>query len=203
MSQSLTILLSQTKKDWIHTVYGELNEILPPDVAEPLGEYVTLTHYVNANHMHDITTGKSVTDILHLLNQTPIDLYSKKQAAFETATYSSEFVAAHTCIEQIIDLQCTLWYFGVSICHKSSMFADNKTVVDSSTTPHSKLHKWHTILSFHHVHEAITSVMVTFYYLLGTIIPADILSKHWGYTRFKECTSHCCFGKEILPANQG
>jgi len=100
MFQSLTILLSQTKKDWIHTVYGELNEILPPDVAEPLGEYVTLTHYVNANHMHDITTGKSVTDILHLLNQTPIDLYSKKQAAFETATYSSEFVAAHTALSR-------------------------------------------------------------------------------------------------------
>jgi len=37
--------------DWMHTVYGELSEILPSDAPEPLGEYVTLTHYVNANLM--------------------------------------------------------------------------------------------------------------------------------------------------------
>jgi len=63
------------------------------------------------------------------------------------------------------------------------MFGDNKTVVDSSTIPHSKLHKRHTILSFHRVREAIASGMVAFYYLPGTINPADILSKHWGYTQ--------------------
>ncbi len=123
--------------DWMHTVYGELSEILPSDAPEPLGEYVTLTHYVDANLMHDITTGKSVTGILHLLNQTPIDWYSKKQATVETATYGSEFVAARTCIEQIVDLWCTLQYLGVPIHHKSYMFGDNKTVVDSSTIPHS------------------------------------------------------------------
>jgi len=52
--------------DWMHTVYGELKEILPTDAPEPLGEFVTLTHYVDANLMHDMTTGKSVTGILHL-----------------------------------------------------------------------------------------------------------------------------------------
>jgi len=57
----------------MHTVYGELKEILPTDAPEPLGEFVTLTHYVDANVMHNMTTGKSVTEILHLLNKTPID----------------------------------------------------------------------------------------------------------------------------------
>ena len=106
----------------MNTVYGELKEILPTDAPEPLGEFVTLTHYVNANLMHDMTTGKSVTGILHLLNQIPIDWYSKKQP--------SEFVAARTCVEQIIDLHCTLRYLGVPIRQKSYMFGDNKTVVD-------------------------------------------------------------------------
>ena len=85
--------------------------------------------------------------------------------------------------EQIVDLWCTLRYLGVPIRHKSYMFGDNKTVVDSSTIPHSKLHKRHTIQSFHCVREAIASGMVAFYYLPGTINPADILSKHWGYTQ--------------------
>jgi len=101
--------------DWMHTVYGELKEILPNDAPEPLGEFVTLTHYVNANLMHDMTTGKSVTGILHLLNKTPIDWYSKKQPTVETATYGSEFVAARTCVEQIVDLRYTLHYLGVPI----------------------------------------------------------------------------------------
>ena len=47
-----------------------------------------------------------------------IDWFSKKQATIETATYGSEFVAAHTCVEQIIDLRNTLRYLGVPIRDK-------------------------------------------------------------------------------------
>ena len=68
----------------------------------------TLTHYVDANLMHDALSGKSVTGILHFLNQTPIDWYSKKQNTVETATFGSEIVAACTATEQIIDLRNTL-----------------------------------------------------------------------------------------------
>ena len=39
-----------------------------------------------------------------LLNKTPIDWFAKKQAMVEMATYGSEFVAAHTCIDQVVDL---------------------------------------------------------------------------------------------------
>ena len=60
--------------------------------------------YVDANLMHDLLSGKSVTGILHLLNKTPIDWYSKKQGTVKTATFGSEFVAARTAVEQIIDL---------------------------------------------------------------------------------------------------
>ena len=61
------------------------------------------------------------------------------------------------------------------------MFGDNKSVVDSSMTPHAKLHKRHTALSFHRVREAIAARVVRFHFIPGTINPADILSKHWGY----------------------
>jgi hypothetical protein len=51
---------------------------------------VTLTYYVDANLMHDVVTGRSVTGILLLANKTHIDWYSKKQATVETAIYGSE-----------------------------------------------------------------------------------------------------------------
>ena len=133
--------------------------------------------------MHCVLTGRSVTGVLHLMNKTPIDWFSKKQATVETATFGSEFVAARTAVEQIMDLRLTLRYLGVPIRDKSYLFGDNMTVVNSSTQPHGKLHKRHTMLSFHRVREAIASKMISFTHLPGEFNPADILSKHWGYTQ--------------------
>jgi hypothetical protein len=117
-----------------------------------------------------------------MINATPIEWYSKKQATVETATYGSEFVAARTCVDQIVDLRTTLRYLGIPIRDRSYMFGDNESVVNSSSIPHAKLHKRHTALSFHRVREAIASNYVGFYFLPGANNPADILSKHWSYS---------------------
>ena len=172
--------LPSKEHDWF-PIYGKARELLPHEAPPPLGKPVILTHYVDANLFHDVLTGRSVTGILHLVNGTPVDAYSKKQATVETATYGSEFVAARTCVEQIIDLRNTLRYLGVHVQGKSYMFGDNESVVNSSSIPHAKLHKRHTALAFHRVREAIASKYIEFHFLPGTSNPADILSKHWSY----------------------
>ena len=118
---------------------------------------------------------------LHFFNATPGEWYSKKMATVETATYGAEFVAARTCVEQIIDLQNTFRYLGVPVMETSYMFGDNESVVKSSTHLHAKLHKRHNILSFHRVREAIASKFVSFQFINGKDNPADILSKHWSH----------------------
>ena len=55
-----------------------------------------------------ILTGRAVTGILHLLNKTPIDWFSKRQTTVEMATYGSEFIAARIAVEQIIALRMDL-----------------------------------------------------------------------------------------------
>jgi hypothetical protein len=65
--------------DWTYMVYGKTKELLPKDAPEPLGKHATLSHYVDATLMHDVTTGKSVTGILHHINKTPLDWYSKSK----------------------------------------------------------------------------------------------------------------------------
>jgi hypothetical protein len=127
--------------NWSSSVYGDVKEIIPLDILEPKGKYITLSHYFDMNLYHDMVTGRSITAILHFLNQTLMDWYSKKQATVETATFGSEFIAARTTIDQIIDLQMTLCYLGIPIREKSYVFGDNKTVIDASLTPHAKLHK--------------------------------------------------------------
>jgi hypothetical protein len=76
------------------------------------------------------------------------------------------------------------------------MFGDNKSVVDSSMQINTKLHKIHTVLSFHRVGEAMAAGTVAFHILSGDDNPADILSKHWGYTQIKERVKALLFWKE-------
>ena len=66
---------------------------------------MVLTSYVNANLLHDMTTGRSVMAVLHLVNQTPIKWFSKKQATVETATYGLELVAAKLTVQQSLGVQ--------------------------------------------------------------------------------------------------
>ena len=133
--------------EWMHSVYGNVTEIVDEKSPRPLGKSVVSTTYVDANLFHDILTGRAVTGILHLVNGMPIDWFSKKQATMEMATYGSEFVAARIATEQIIDLRNTLRYLGVPVDAKSYMFRDNQSVVTSSTLPHSKLNKQHNCLA--------------------------------------------------------
>jgi hypothetical protein len=128
--------------------YGDVKEGLPHDLPEAKGKPVTTTTYVDAHLYHCLMTGRSVTGIIHLLNKMAIEWFTKKQGTAETATYGSEFVAARTGTEQLMDLRNTLRYLGVPIT-ASVMFRDNKSVVDSSMIRYSQLNKRHTALSYH------------------------------------------------------
>ena len=167
--------------DWCQTVYGNVEELLPTNAPKPLGNPVTTITYVDANLYHDIITGRSVTGILHLCNQTLVDWYSKRQATVETATFGSEFTAARIAVDQIIDLRTTLRYLGVPVQKKSFMFGDNQAVVQNSSIPHSSLNKRHNALAYHRVREMIAAKILGYYWIDGKSNPADIVSKHWSY----------------------
>ena len=110
-----------------------------------------------------------------------MDWYSKKQATVETATYGSEFVAAKTATEQIIDTRQTLRYLGALITTKSSLLGENRSVVTSATLPHSTLTKRLNILAFHRAREAIAAKLMASYWIQSTYNLSDMLSKHWDH----------------------
>ena len=87
-------------------MYGRVIEEIPKIVLSFwVMEYSS--SFVDANLYHDLITGRAVTGILHLVNQTPIELYTRRQPTMETTTYGSEFMAARTATEQIMDLRLT------------------------------------------------------------------------------------------------
>ena len=148
-------------------------------MPESLDKAVVNTTTMDANLNHCLATGKSLTGCLHFVNETPVDWYSKKQATVETATYCSEFVAAKTATEQIMDIRQTLKYLGAIIGSKSFLFGDNRSVVTSATLPHSTLTKRHNILAFHRVREAIAAKLMAFYWIQSAYTFSDMLSNHW------------------------
>jgi hypothetical protein len=93
------------------------------------------------------------------------------------ATYGSEFVAAKQATEQIIDLCYTLRSMGVPIEAATWLLGDNKSVVTSSTIPHSTLSKRHHALAYHKVRSAIAGGYIKFCHIDGNQNPADIFTK--------------------------
>jgi hypothetical protein len=59
--------------DWTYTVYGKVEELLPVDAPESLGNLLTLSHYADANLMHKVAMGRPVTGMVHLINKSPIE----------------------------------------------------------------------------------------------------------------------------------
>ena len=139
--------LSEQDFDWTYSVYGDVHEILPDDMPEPLGGAVVTTTTMDANLNHCLATGNSLTGCLHFVNKTPVDWNSKKQATVQRAAYGLECVAAKTATEQIMDIRQTL-NLGAPIGSKSYLFHENRSVITSATLPHSTLTKHHNILDF-------------------------------------------------------
>ena len=65
----------------METVYDTPTEEVPDNIPTPKGHCVRTSSYWDArsNLLHDLTMGRSASGILHFLNQTPIDAFSKRQ----------------------------------------------------------------------------------------------------------------------------
>ncbi len=174
--------LPRNSHDWSRSVYGEVKEELPSDAPPPLGKRVVLATYVDANLYHDVVTGRAFNGVFHLINKMPFDWFAKKQSTVESATYGSEFVGTKTAVQQVIANRITLRYLGARVHGPTRLFGDNDSVVTSSTLPESPLRKRHHALAYHFTRESIASGAVDYHHIPSEINPADILSKHWGYS---------------------
>ena len=122
--------------------------------------------------MSNVIMGRSCTGIIHLLNKTPIEWFSKSQASFETATRCDTIVS-----DNIFDLRHTLRYLGVSLEGPSWMFRYKLAVVNSSTLPSAKFQKRAHLLNYHQVMEAKSWGIIKIFHMDGKDNPADILTK--------------------------
>jgi hypothetical protein len=195
--------IEQPTLNWSRTPYDGAREIIDPSAPEPLGKAVRCTTFVDVNLYHCHISGRAVTGILHFLNGTPVDWFSKKQTTVQTATFGSEFVAARIATDQIIANRVALRYLGVPIEGHTILYGDNRSVVDNSTIPHSRLNKRHIALSYHRVREAICADIMMFVWLDSKHNPADILSKHWSRQTVSELLHSLLFMPSFAEDSSG
>ena len=87
MLQRPNILLSGIEpKNLITLTYQNRNMNGPGLFMEMSKKKFQTTTLLDANLLHDIVTGKSLTAVLHFVNNNLTDWFSKRQATVETTT---------------------------------------------------------------------------------------------------------------------
>ena len=117
--------------DLQHTVYEKHEGDVTIDVSPPLGKRIVLTHYFNANLIHDVLSGKAVTGICTFYNKTSADWFCKQQSTSETATYGAEFLSGQKVCEKIIDHRSYLRYLGKPVHGMDYVWGDNESMINS------------------------------------------------------------------------
>jgi hypothetical protein len=129
-------------------------------MPEPLGNPVTISAFVDANHAGNVMTRRSHTGIIIFVQNAPIITYSKRQNTVEAATFGSEFVALRMCKELIVALRYKLRMFGAPIDGPANVFCNNRGVVKNTSIPESVLMKKHNAINYHAVRETAAAAIL-------------------------------------------
>ena len=164
------------RHDWSN-FYGNVKEAIPENAPDPLGNAVTLTGYVDADHAGDRMSRRSRTGYLIFMQSALIQFLSKKQGSVEGATFGSEFMAAKAFAEANRGLRYKLRMMGVPLDGPTYVYADNMSVLHNTTTPESTLKKKSNAIAYHLVREAVAMDEMIMGYIRSDENLADILTK--------------------------
>ena len=162
--------------DW-SDFYKDAQDMIPPDMPEPLGEPVQLNVFVDSDHAGDTVTRRSRTGVIIFINKAPIIWYSKKQGSIETSSFGSEFMAMKTAVEMTEGLRYKLRMMGVPLDGPANVMADNMSVVKNTSIPESVLKKKSNSIAYHYVRERAASGSILVRHERTDSNIADILTK--------------------------
>lgn len=140
--------------------YHYFKEELDPRFPEPLIAELDINIFVDADHAHDKTTGRSITGLIGFVGSTPTTWSSKRQGSVQTSTFGAEFTALKKAVEESVMIRYHLRSMGVKITKPTPIYVDNMGVVLNANDPASALNKKHVALSYHYVREHVANDVV-------------------------------------------
>ena len=174
-------------------MYPDACEDIPRDAPEPRGKTARITAYVDADHARDKVTCRSVTGVLLLINNTPLQWLSKRQPTVEVSTYGSELIATRIAVDMILEVRYKLRMLGVPLKKASLLVGDNMSVVLNTTIPSSPLKKKHLGCAYHRVRETIAAGIIEYGHVESKENIADIFTKPLPIPQFRQLADRYLF----------
>ena len=110
------------RQDWSESIYGDIKEVLQPNMPKALGTEMTMRVFVDSDHAGESLTRRSWTGFIVFLNNAPIYWTSKKQTSCETSTFGSEFCAMKQATEYVRGLRYRLRMMGIPCTDPAYVF---------------------------------------------------------------------------------
>ena len=164
------------KRDW-NNFYGRVEEILPPDMLEPLGGEVILRLFVDADYAGDNSNRRSRTGFFVFLNEAPIAWFSKKQTRVENSVFGSEFIAMRTGLETVQGIRYKLRMMGIPLNTPTYIYGDNMSVIHNTSKPESTLKKKANSVCYYYIREAVAADECRTGHISTSENPADVATK--------------------------
>ncbi len=160
-SRNPTVVVNGAEGDLEIDIFKKLMERYP-DAKEqndnklpvPLFDELAVSAYVDSDHAHDKVSRRSITGIIIFVGRTPVFALSRRQGAIQTSTYSAEFMAMKTAVEEVMSVRYMLRCLGVKVTRPTPILGDNRSVIMNTTIPSSLLKKKHVAISYHMTREA-------------------------------------------------
>jgi hypothetical protein len=118
------------------------------------------------------------------VGSTPVLWPSKRQGCIATSTYTAEFVAVRSAVEEAISIRYMLRCLGVPVTKPTNLYGDNFGVIQSATILDGELKKKHVAISYHYVREAITTGYINAIWVKSHENFADVCTKALGTIAF-------------------
>ena len=147
------------------------------DPPEPKGDPVEVNIFVDASHANDKLDRKSVTGILIYVGDMLIKSISKRQKSVATSTFSSEFLALKSAVEEAQGIRLLLQSIGVASKGPINIHSDSESVLKSAANSGHESKRKHVSIAFNLVRENIATNVINLWKIDTKLNPSDLLTK--------------------------
>ena len=140
---------------------------------------VEVNIFVDASHADEKLDRKSVTGILIYVGDMLIKSISRRQKSVATSTFSSEFLALKTAVEEAQAIRLLLQSIGVPVKGQINIHSDSESVLRSACNPANELKRKHVAISWNLVRETIATGVIKLWKIDTKLNPPTNLPNHY------------------------
>nr|GEW01440.1 integrase, catalytic region, zinc finger, CCHC-type, peptidase aspartic, catalytic [Tanacetum cinerariifolium] len=130
----------------------------------PKDSSITLTAYVDTDHVGCQDTRRSTSGSMQLLGERIVSWSSKRQKSAAMSSTKAEYIALSGCCTQVLWMRSQLTDYGLGF-NKIPMYCDNKSVIALCCNNVQNSRSKHIDIRFHFIKEQVENRVVELYFV--------------------------------------